>query len=144
MNPVENDSAERLARAHASLLTDLRTLEDEIRPAARTGLGELQARLAATRSHVREHFRFEERGGYLTGVRQCEPRLEHAIRELAQEHRRLLQDIDAIIAGARTAVQVDEPLAEAVHDWIRQLRHHEARENDLVQDALIPDLAAED
>jgi hypothetical protein len=133
-----------LARAHAALLENLRKLDEATRPGSAEGLPELCARLAATQVHLLEHFRFEEQNGYMDAVRQREPRLERAVQELAEEHRQLAQSLAALLEKARAATSPDATVRQAVRDWVERVRRHEARENDLVQDAFDVDIGAED
>jgi hypothetical protein len=144
MERREGTVTEALSRAHAALLEDLRQLEEAVRPAVGEGLAELRARLGATQAHILEHFRFEEQNGYMDAVRQREPRLERAVQELAEEHRRLAQSLDALIRKARAARGLGETVREAVRGWVDSVRRHEARENDLVQEAFSVDIGAED
>jgi DNA-binding transcriptional ArsR family regulator len=144
MGRTEPSVAEALARAHAALLEDLRKLEEAARPASGEGLAELRARLSATQTHVTEHFRFEEQNGYMDAVRKREPRLERTIQQLAEEHRQLAQSLAVLLEQARAATSLDDPFREAVRRWIERVREHEARENDLVQDAFNLDIGAED
>jgi hypothetical protein len=134
---------EALDRAHVTLLEDLRRLEEAARPQAPGGLAPLRARLGATRNHIAQHFRFEEQGGYLDVVRQREPRLERAVAQLAEEHRKLLAGLDGLIREV-AAGPPDVALSDQVRAWVEQVRHHEAHENEVVQDAFNLDLGAED
>jgi len=133
-----------LTRAHEALLEDLRKLEDAIRPSSGEGLAELTARLGATRSHITEHFRFEEQDGYMDTVRKREPRLERTIQQLADEHRQLAQSIDRLIEQAKAATSLDDTFRDQVRVWAENVRQHEAHENDLVQGAFNLDIGAED
>lgn len=108
------------------------------------GLTEVTARLGAARTHITEHFRFEEQNGYMDRVRKHEPRLERAIQQLGDEHRQLAQSLDALIEQARVATSLDEAFREKVRAWVEGVRQHEVRENDLVQDAFNLDIGAED
>jgi predicted PilT family ATPase len=144
MGTTETSVAETLTRAHEALLEDLRKLAEAVRPASTEGLAELRARLDATRGHIAEHFRFEEQNGYMDAVRKREPRLERTIQQLADEHRELLQSLDAVIEEARAAPGLDGTLREEVRQWGEAVRRHEVRENDLVQDAFNLDIGAED
>jgi hypothetical protein len=76
-------------------------------------------------------------------IRKREPRLEQTIQELGQEHQRLRQSLDGIIATARTATSLGGSLREGVQEWINRICQHEARENDLVQ-SFNMDIGAED
>ncbi len=144
MGTTENSVAEALGRAHAALLADLRELEQAARPSSREGLVELRARLVATQTHVTEHFRFEEQNGYMDAVRKREPRLERTVLHLAEEHRQLAQALDALVQEAETAVGPDSGFDERIRAWVDRLRQHEARENELFQNAFNLDIGAED
>jgi hypothetical protein len=136
--------AEALGRAHAALLEDLRKLEEVVHAISDARLAELRARLGVTRMHLTEHFRFEEQSGYMDVVRKREPRLERAVQQLADEHGQLRQTLDALIGELGSATHLDEALREKIPAWIKQVREHETRENDLVQDAFDLDIGAED
>ena len=133
-----------LSRADATLLEDLRQLEEAIRPASGERLAELRTRLGATRVHIAEHFRFEEENGFMEAVRKREPRLERAIQQLAGDHRQLTKSLDAVIKEAEAATNPNDTLRNAVREWLEHVRQHEIRENDVVQDAFNFDIAAED
>jgi hypothetical protein len=144
MGTRHRSAAEALTRAHLALRKDLGLLEEAARPASGEGTTELRARLGATRTHVVEHFRFEEENGYLDAVRQREPRLERAVQQLADDHRRLARSLDALVEEARAAARLDDTFRGKVRAWMEQLRQHEVRENDLIQDAFNTDIGAED
>jgi hypothetical protein len=77
-------------------------------------------------------------------VRNREPRLEHAIGQLVEEHYQLAQSLEALLGTAGKAVELDDTLREGVRAWVERVRQHEAREDKLVQDAFNTDLGAED
>jgi hypothetical protein len=104
----------------------------------------LRARLDATHRHIMEHFRFEEQNGYMDTVRKREPRLERSIEHLAEEHWQLAQSLNALIEQARSATSCDQAFRDQVRTWVEQVRQHEVRENELVQDAFNLDIGAED
>lgn len=134
--------AEGLGKAHAALIKILRELHDTAARSSGRDRAALQACLKSTQAHIREHFRCEEQDGYLEQVRKREPRLGHAIEQLAAEHLQLLQSLESLIADFdRSATPA---LRQAVDDWIQEVHAHEARENDLVQDAYNLDSNAED
>jgi hypothetical protein len=143
MERTENAFARALHRAHVRLLEDLRALEAAARPSGE-GLPELRARLGATRTHIADHFRFEEQDGYLEAVRKREPRLERAVRQLAEEHARLARALDDLITEAGAAATLSDALRDQVRGWVGQVRQHEDRENALVQEAFNLDIGAED
>jgi hypothetical protein len=132
-----------LSRAHANLLTDLRGLKQTLQGRV-TDIIDLRRRLSKIREHLEDHFRFEEQNGYLDMIRNRELRLSHSIQHLAEQHQLLLETLDALIAAAEAATSVDRGLADEIMKWINDVREHEARENELVQDAFNFDIAAED
>jgi hypothetical protein len=140
----ESTIAEALSRAHAALLEDLRKLEEAAGSGSSEGLADFRARLGEAQTHITEHFRFEEQNGYMEAVKKREPRLERTIRQLADEHGQLREALDALIEEAKAATSLGDPLREEVRNWIKRVRHHEIRENDLVQDAFDLDISAED
>ena len=144
MRKVETSIAEGLRRAHVALRNDLGKLEKATQSRPTEGPGEMRARLSTTRTHLAEHFRFEEQNGYMDAVRVNQPRLEHTIQQLAEEHRQLMQSLDALIEEAAAARSLGEPFHAAVRSWIERVQAHEERENDLVQDAFNQDIGAED
>jgi hypothetical protein len=141
MARVRTSLAEALSWAHAALHKDLQQLDQAL---ARESAAKIRARLDATLGHLVEHFYFEEQNGYLDAVRQREPRFEHALTKLAAEHGELKRTLEELIAKARPAAALDDALREAIHVWIEQVRRHEAKENDLVQDAFNLDIGPED
>lgn len=135
---------EVLARAHQALLQDLRRLEDTARAAEGGTLAEARAWLVAVRAHLADQFRFEEEDGYLHAVRKREPRLERAAEQLAEEHRGLMRGLDALLEAAAGAPALEDQLREGIRQWVKDVRKHEAREDDLVQGAFTQDLGTED
>jgi len=133
-----------LLRAHKALIDDLQKLEESADPVTMPKLTDLRSKLDATRTHVTEHFRFEEQNGYMDEVRKREPRFERAIQHLAAEHRHLAQSLETLIGAAKTAASLDETLRDAVRRWVNDVQQHEIRENDLVQDAFDQDIGGED
>jgi hypothetical protein len=133
-----------LRQAHTALLEDLRQMEAAVLPSSGEGLVELCSRLNATRAHLAEHFRLEEHNGYMDAVRKREPRLERRVQLLAEEHHQLAQSLETLLGEARTATTRGDALPDQVRAWVEQVRQHEVRENQLVQEAFNLDINAED
>jgi len=141
MSQTSMDTAEMLRAAHAALVADLCQLSDE---ASTMSAPALRSRLNGTKQDLIEHFQLEEENGYLDSLRKKEPCLELTLDKLANEHCGLLHSLDGILAQLE---QPHPPLAEIqrqVRAWIREVRAHEFRENDLIQDAFGHDLGAGD
>jgi|SRR5215471_5209495 len=144
MAKVETPTVDALSRAHTSLQKDLRELEEAGHTASEKGLPGLRSRLKSTRKHIAEHFRFEEQGGYMDAVRKREPRLGRVIDELCTEHGQLLSSLDAILKETATASSMNDLMRGELTGWINRVRQHEARENQVVQDAFNLDIGSED
>lgn len=141
---AETALASALRAAHSELLRDLRSLEDSVRLAAKRGLDDLHERLAATYNHVQKHFRLEEENGYMDAVKKIGPHLERTIEELRGEHRKLTEDLARLIVESQGQTEPGESLRKKTLSWVNEVRQHETKENDLIQDAYNLDLAAED
>lgn len=135
---------EALCQAHEELHDNLGKLESVVRPASRGGLAELKERLDTVSKQITDHFRFEEQNGYMDAVSKREPWLDRTIQQLREEHRQLEQSLGALIGDARTVTSMDNAFREKIRGWIESVRHHESRENELLQDAFNRDIAAED
>lgn len=141
MSPITVNSEQRLRRAHTELLADLQQL---VTDAGELGLAPLRTSLLKTRQDLMNHFRLEEENGYLDEVRKREPCLEQTLTKLEGEHCKLLQELDDILAQLEYPQPDAEPLQRHVRLWIHNVRGHEIRENDLIQDAFVHDLGAGD
>src|SRR5262245_61117919 len=139
----ETSIAESLSRAHQALRKDLQKLEDSVR-SSNQDIPIVRAIVEATRTHILDHFRFEEHNGYMDKVRKREPRLERLIDQLDGEHRLLTKSLNDLIERAKQAATLDPDLREETREWIATVRRHEAREDKLVQDSFNLDISAED
>ncbi len=80
----------------------------------------------------------------MDAVRKQEPRLEHAIQNLIDEHRELVRSLDTLIEEAEAKNKLEDVFRQKVHRWIERVREHESRENGLLEDAFVEDLGAGD
>ncbi len=134
--------AELLNRAHAVLLGDLEKLEETARSPTTGRSARFAAHLRRVQRHLIDHFRFEERNGYMSAVRKREPQLDQEVNRLLQEHRQLAQALNALIEQAGQS-RGGVP-AEQVQAWIAQVRFHESRENALIEEVFNRDIIAAD
>jgi hypothetical protein len=95
----------------------------------------LAGRLKKLQTHLTEHFQFEEAGGYMAPILKEEPRFDRVVQELLAEHQQLAQTLDALIQEVNRAQGVQAIPQVRARAWIAQVRHHEHRENNLVQEA---------
>jgi hypothetical protein len=135
MEPEHHSFAEALHEAHVSLLGDLQELDEAVRPGSGQGPAELGTRLGKVRAHLLDHFRFEEEGGYMAPVLKEEPRLAPEAQELLNEHGQLAQALNGLIQEVSGAGSLEEAVRDRVRAWVKQVRHHEAQENHIVQEA---------
>jgi len=140
----KSKTAEVLGGAHTALLTDLTKLKEILQPGSGTSLRQVCAHLAATHRHVSDHFGFEEQNSWIDVVRRQEPRWEHAIQQLVQEHRQLVKSLKTLIEEADAAENLNQAFCERILRWIDRVIDHETRENDLFEDAFVTDLGAGD
>jgi hypothetical protein len=144
MAPLRATFGEALLRAHRGLLKDLRKLRDAVRAASAGRHPDFAALLEATRADVLEHFRFEEQNGYMASVLEIQPHLKRTAEHLQEEHGRLRESLDGLVAEARSAAARTDEFRQKVLAWLQRVRRHEHSENALVQDAFNLDLSAED
>jgi predicted nucleic acid-binding Zn-ribbon protein len=135
---------EALRQAHVALLEDLTDLENAANSYLGTDSAAMLSRLERTRTHITEHFRFEEQNGYMADVLQREPNLARTIEQLRDEHHKLALKLDGLLEQMRSGQPLEEAVRDQVRSWIESVRQHEARENSLVQYAFNVDLGAED
>jgi hypothetical protein len=136
--------AEEMARAHTKLLSDLGELAHAIRTTSHTSLKELRARLGRARTDLAEHFRLEEQDGYMDAVKGRSPSQNRAIERLLGEHKQLLKTLDGIVTLASRSAEFSDRLRNKTLLWIQRVHAHERQENELMQDALSNEIAAED
>lgn len=144
MTRTREASGKSLRRAHAALLRDFRRLEESLKGPVLDSPAALGTRLRTTRDDLQAHFHFEEVDGYMDAVRRQAPQFERVVNQLAEEHIQLMQSLDSLIEFLSAASTVDEPIRDRVRQWIDRVRQHEARENDVVQEAALMDIGAED
>jgi hypothetical protein len=135
MGTPHDSFAEALYEAHTDLLRDLQDLEKAVGARSPEGPADLVTRLGKVRTHLLDHFLFEEEGGYMAPVLKEEPRFVAEAKELLAEHRQMARTLDSLIKEVGQAPTVQHDLWERVRAWVGQVRHHEARENHLVQEA---------
>jgi hypothetical protein len=127
--------AEELHDAHTNLLRDLQELERSVGADSSEGPAQLRTRLEHAQQHLTEHFRFEEKGGYMAPVLKEEPRFTPVANELLAEHGQMTNALDTLIEEVSRAQAVQDTHRERVRALVSQARHHESRENNLVQEA---------
>lgn len=142
MNRVRLSAADAMLQAHTALRRDLRELHAVLR--TQGDATPVYLRLERLQSHLAEHFRCEEQGGYLKEVRRREPHRARVIAELHDDHRRLAQTLGSILEEVRWSGSLSERERDRIRGWVAEVRRHEARENRLVQDAFNRDSGPED
>jgi hypothetical protein len=129
----------QLLRAHADLHSALEGLREALSSPA-----EARRKLLALRGHVLDHFRLEEKGGYMAPVLRLQPQQERVVLRLLAEHCHLAESLDDLIRDAAAATTIEDEFRKRVAAWVEVLRRHEADENVLVEDAFNQDVGQED
>jgi hemerythrin-like domain-containing protein len=135
METPEQTFVEALHQEHSDLFRELQKLEEAVGSGSAESLVGLGTGLGNVRTHLTNHFRFEEQGGYMAPLLKEEPRFGAVVRELLDEHRQLAQTLDALIQELRAAPGSRDVFRERVRAWVSHVRQHESRENNLVQEA---------
>jgi hypothetical protein len=147
MHETASSFAEELGQEHASLLKQLEQLETMTAGSTVPTVGVLVEALRAVRAGLHRHFLFEEKGGYMNHVLAQAPQLHRRTEELLAEHHHLGRTIEELIGTAALA-SPGSPLpsaeCERVRQWVKLVRGHEARENQLVMEACCGDIGEED
>jgi hypothetical protein len=137
-------TAAEIDRVHLLLFESLRGLEHALATESEVSPICVLNQLTATHGQITEHFQFEEQNGWMDEVRKQEPRLEHAIEGLREEHRELVQSLDTLIEELKAKEKLNEAGRHKIVRWIERVRAHESRENELLEDAFEEDLGAGD
>jgi hypothetical protein len=135
MEASQPSFADAIHEAHVALLGDLQELDEAVRSGSEESPAELGSRLGKLRAHLLSHFRFEEEGGYMAPVLKEEPQFGPQVQELLDEHGQMARTLDALIQEVSAAHGLGETLRDRIRAWVKQVRHHEAQENHLVQEA---------
>jgi len=144
MNTAQVPLSDAMAKAHAVLMKDLKELGQCLRSPDQAAPGQLCGRLTALQKHVAEHFRFEEQNGYMSDVLKRKPNLERDVERLQSDHRQLTETLEQLVTEAQANVVLDETWYRTLEGWLTEIKGHEIRENELIQDAYNLDISAED
>ncbi len=135
--------SELLFRAHEALLGKLQELENLASKQSASGSEGLHTLLTDVRHFLGEHFRFEEQNGYMSTVLKEKPFLERSVQKLYEEHGQLRQALDALITETDVLNKREAVLRERIQRWVKEVRHHESKENELVEDAFNQEVLGE-
>jgi hemerythrin-like domain-containing protein len=134
MKAPGNEFVEALYEEHKDLLRDLQELEKAVATSSGEEPGELSTRLEMIQMHLSDHFRFEEVEGYMAPVLKEEPRFAPVVEKLLAEHGQLAQTLNAILQDVYRARSAKDVPRQRIRVWVGHVRHHESRENNLVQE----------
>lgn len=113
-----------------------------------TDQAELLDRLRQLRPLFERHFAREEGLEGLHGsIQEYAPQEASAIQQLKEDHRRLLADVSALEARVKACQEgpiKDKEIRTSCNRFLRMLKDHEARENDVFLDAIWTDLGQGD
>ena len=96
-------------------------------------------RLRDLKQKLINHFEFEERGGFMTGVTDEAPQFLNKVKDLEIEHKRILSDLDDVMRDFKALYIKDDlelkNIFNRLSNVMNTLHHHEMSENELMQSA---------
>jgi len=149
MKPIMEHTGLRgdLLAEHQELLQKIRDLQQFWHEVDELGIGpkcqELADRVADIREHLQQHFDAEERDGHLGSALKMAPRFALEADELLAEHVTMLQTLDGLGGRLRAGgPEIWNCVCSEIETFIRELEHHEHRENGILQAAFNDDCGA--
>jgi hypothetical protein len=145
-SPLAGDTLNAIAAEHESLAN----LYEQVSVALDAGPGgplSASVLLDELVEQVANHFSHEEEGGYYSQVVEIAPWRAPAVDELKRQHSDLLRTVARIAQGARLASKSllsYEAVWKEFAEFLHSCSDHEARENRLVQEVYLLDIAAAD
>jgi hypothetical protein len=130
--------------SHQPLFRRLATLEALIARPEPASAKEMRDALAVLRADVQAHFRDEEHSGLLSSLTRGDPRFQHAVDCLVDEHRSLEDGLDVLLGLAATPDVADEPFRRKLRSWITRARKHEIDEDVVLMEGVNQDVGAAD
>jgi hypothetical protein len=110
-------------------------------------LSSLQFTIKSFQRHLERVISLEENGGYMAEVFETRPYLQERIDALAADHARFRSRLQRQITELNAISEWEEPRFEQACDDLRTLLEdvdiHDARENELLQEALLFDEGGE-
>lgn len=144
MLSTTNRIADAMKRAQLALEHHLREVEQIVAPPITTEkLPEVRIRLKAVFGLVAEHFRLEEKDGYMKAVKEQDQRFESDLQCMRDEHRELKRDLENLVEDAEALPVIDGTFSTNFNAWHERFRKHEESEIDLVQEAFDVDVGGE-
>lgn len=124
---------ESIIGRHLESLDSLRALELAVSRTSNCGLSEIRSCLHAAEAY----FNPPLQDNVLNLTNGQEPRLEHAVGQLAEEETRLHGALQELIAKTQcqSLTAVNDEFREAVRQWMQRFRRHHDCKIDLIQDA---------
>lgn len=132
-------TAESIAAEHRALRATVGAVESALQPAAGDAgwRARLLDRLGDLQQQLEGHFVAEERSGLYEDVAAACPQHAGAAQRLRREHDELRQRLELLFGEAGTVPVAElRLLAGRVRGVLRDLEHHESRENELLSDTL--------
>lgn len=131
-----------IEQAHHGLLQKVAELDLKLSNPGTVCIPEVVDQLKEVQIILLEHFRLEEKDGYLDLVLEHKPYLKNKLDGLLEQHRELEAELETLLVEPASSRSEDFP--RKVQKWIGRLRHHEREENLLVEDAFNEDIGSAD
>ena len=146
---MEHPPLDKIRAEHFALGQRVRRLEAEFQRRRREASGAAWAGnmlelLDEFDRELREHFAFEERGGYFSEILAVAPRLSQRVTQLKEHHVEYGAYSGRLLDLARTAASESdwEAVQARAEALLMALGEHEAEENELVREAFADDRGA--
>lgn len=150
---AEGDVSERTAAEHDALLAAIHQLERALAAPApgreREWARQVAATLDATRQQIEEHRRSAEaEDGLLVELQRALPEAAYRIDKLKEAHGAFIEETNGLLRDVEQLATSGHGSADAIRRraaaLLSELRHHQARQVDLIYEAFNRDIGAID
>ena len=126
-----------LCAEHAELQRGIQAIESELHAHEQRDPGVIHDALLALRDRLVRHFEVEESGGCLEEAACRCPSLAHDVTIIEREHPGILRLLDQLVARAARGCDgsSNADFAESFARFARTMRHHEATETRILEQA---------
>ena len=100
--------------------------------------------LSSLREHLEKHFEFEESGGFMDEVVKALPNVSQQVEALRRDHQIIAYEVNDLYKRAERLILDTGPtskgIGEDIRHFLRALREHEKKENELVLRVFLNDV----
>lgn len=111
-------------------------------------ISDLEDRASKLCQCLKQHFALEEEGGFMQPVLEMNPLCAPTLELLKQEHELFLRQFKTLIANFERAESIKksdlQPVCHRFKNLIQSLRHHEEKEDQILQETFLRDIGTKD